>query len=733
MCPLAVWGVRTAEGQQGSPYMRHFFFRACRTRRVPDGTYLRGQHFARPARDSRGIPMLHVYIHRHASRGVRSFLLPACALLLAGCGGGGYDGGSGGGSAPPPASLTVSLAVAPASIVAGQGATLTWSAPPGATCTAGGGWSGSQASSGTQAVTPAAAGSVNYTLSCSATGGAYGAGSSGSASATLSVTAPSGYTSTALVGDTVAAGALVVDASLVNPWGVAFGPGFSWVANNHGQNSTLYDGNGKAQPTSGALVVGLPAGTLPFDPTGVVFNGSSDFVVSANAISGVARFLFVGEGGLLAGWSPAVDATHAVTVYSDAGGAVYKGLALAASGGANYLYATDFHNGKVDVFDAAFVRQLPAAGHFQFADPTLPAGYAPFGIQALPTGAGGATQVFVSYAQQSQPDLHDNLNGAGLGLIDVYDAAGTFIKRLVDTGGRLNAPWGMARAPSDFGTLSGALLVGNFGDGTINGYDAATGAYVGTVASAGGAAFAAPGLWGIAFGNDADNQPHNTLFYAAGTNNEANGVYGRIDLGGAPVLNAPPVVAVTSPVGSVHGVVTVTATATASVGIARVEFFANGTSIGVATTSPYSVQWDTTALANGTSVALTAKATDVDGNVGSSPAASVTAGTVTLSQLQATIFTPICSACHTGVGSALPGVQNLTNGNTWASLVNTASLEVPTLKRVLPGDAANSYIIQKLEGSPGISGVRMPAGGPYLDQATIDKVKAWIAGGALDN
>jgi uncharacterized protein (TIGR03118 family) len=629
--------------------------------------------------------------------------------------------------------LTVSLAVAPTTIVAGQSATLTWTAPVGSTCTAGGGWSGSQAASGTAVVSPAAAGSVNYTLSCTASGGAYGMGSSGNASATLAVTAPSGYTNTPLVGDTAAAGALVVDASLVNPWGIAFGSGFSWVANNHSQNSTLYDGNGKAQPTTGPIIVGLPAGAATFDPTGVVFNGTNDFVVSGTNVSGAARFLFVGEGGMLAGWSPAVDATHAVNVYADAGGAVYKGLARASTGGANYLYATDFHNNKVDVFDATFVRQVPAAGHFQFTDPNLPAGYAPFGIQALPTGAGGTTQVFVSYAKQSQPDLHDNVNGAGLGFVDVYDTAGTFIKRLVDTGGRLDAPWGLALAPADFGTLSGALLVGNFGDGTINGYDPASGAYVGTVAGANGTAFAVPGLWAIVFGNGADNQPRNTLFYAAGTNNEANGVYGRLDLGGAPALNAPPVVAVTAPSGSVHGVVTVTATATASVGIARVEFFAAGTSIGVATTSPYSVQWDTTALASGTSVALTATATDVDGNVGTSPAVNVTAGTVTLAQLQATIFTPICSTCHTGVGTTLPGVQNLTAGNTWAALVNVASVEAPTLKRVLPGDPANSYIIQKLEGAAGIGGARMPLGGPYLDQATIDKVKVWIADGALDN
>ena len=135
----------------------------------------------------------------------------------------------------------------------------------------------------------------------------------------------------------------------------------------------------------------------------------------------------------------------------------------------------------------------------------------------------------VTYAKQAAPDNHDNENGAGLGIVDIFDANGVFVKTLVGTGGALNAPWGMALAPNDFGTLSGALLVGNFGDGKVNGYDANSGQFVGTVTLAGGA-FAVPGLWGIAFGNDANSQPHNTLFFAAGTNDEANGLYGRIDL-----------------------------------------------------------------------------------------------------------------------------------------------------------------------------------------------------------
>jgi uncharacterized protein (TIGR03118 family) len=620
--------------------------------------------------------------------------------------------------------------------VLGQSATLTWSSSTGSSCTGSGGWSGAEPASGTLAVTPTATGTVTYTLACGG-GGAYGGNTSKSTQ--LTVTAPTSYTATTLVGDTAAGGALTVDTNLLNPWGIAFGPTTpAWVANNHSETSTLYDGNGKAQPTASPIVVNFAASAsgTTFDPTGVVFNASStDFVVKSGANSGAARFIFVGEGGMIAGWSPNVDRANAITTYTDAGGAVYKGVALASNGSANFLYATDFHNGKVDVFDATFAKQTPSATSFAFTDPTLPTGYAPFGIQALPTGTGGATQLYVTYAQQSPPDNHDNANGAGLGLVDVFDTNGNLVTHLIQVGGKLNAPWGLALAPADFGTLSNTLLIGNFGDGKINAYDPATGAYVGTVSDSTGAAFAQPGLWGIAFGNGADNQPKNTLFWAAGLNNEANGAYGRIDAGGAPTLNAPPVVAVTTPAaGNVTGTVTVTATAQDSIAIAKVEFFAGATSLGSVTSSPYSVQWDTSTVANGTSVTLTATATDADGNVGTSPGVTVTVGAAaTLTQIQADVFTPICSGCHNGVGTALPGVQNLTAGHTYTSIVGVASLEMPSLMRVKPGDAANSYLIQKLEGAAGISGVRMPLGGPYLDQATIDNIKSWINGGAPNN
>jgi uncharacterized protein (TIGR03118 family) len=446
-------------------------------------------------------------------------------------------------------------------------------------------------------------------------------------SATLTVNPASAFSFTTLVSDAAGTGALVVDPNLKNPWGVVFGPTTPvWVANNHSETSTLYDGNGKPQPATALIVNTVPTGNVTFEPTGIVFNASAtDFMVSAAGKSGAARFIFSGEGGMIGGWSPAVDTKNTVTMYpaagADAGGAIYKGLTLAKNGAASFLYATDFHNNKVAVFDTNFAKQTLAAG--AFIDPMLPAGYAPFGIQAIANGAGGAVQIYVSYAKQDA-QAQDNLIGAGLGIVDIFDASGTFIKQLIPAGGALNAPWGMALAPADFGTLSKTLLIGNFGDGKINGYDPATGAFVGAITDSAGAAFAMPGLWGIAFGNDNANQPHNTLFFAAGLNDEANGSYGRIDLGAPPTLNAPPVVTLTVPPGNLTGTVALSATVQDPISIAKVQFFANtSTLLGTAAASPYTVQLDTTTMANGV-VSITAVATDNDGNVGMSAATSAT-------------------------------------------------------------------------------------------------------------
>jgi len=333
-----------------------------------------------------------------------------------------------------------------------------------------------------------------------------------------------GYVATALVTDVAGmqnpyGGSNVhVDPNLVNAWGIAFNPqGFVWVANAGTSTSTLYDGSGVPQ----SLVVAIPDGAAgEAEPTGIVFNASPSFQVTQNGLTGASAFIFAGEAGTISGWSPTVNLNNAVLVVDrSAAGAIYKGLAHATQGGADFLYATDFHNGAVDVFDANFA---PVTTPGAFIDPNLPAGYAPFGIQAI------GNLIYVSYAMQDAA-AEDDVAGAGLGAVNVFDTAGALVKRLIVPGGRLNAPWGMAMAPSDFGPFSNALLVANFGDGRINAFDPATGNHLGTLSRANGAAITIDGLWGIAFGNGINAQPTHTLFFTGGPGDESHGVYGRID------------------------------------------------------------------------------------------------------------------------------------------------------------------------------------------------------------
>jgi uncharacterized protein (TIGR03118 family) len=345
---------------------------------------------------------------------------------------------------------------------------------------------------------------------CTSTGGPYGGSTCPPGTAT-------GYSVTALVTDT-ATSAAHMDAHLVNAWGLAFNPtGFAWVANEGTSTSTLYDGNGVPQ----SLVVTIPAGAVGAgNPSGIVFNGTTDFSITEGGVSGAPPFIFATLEGQIASWAPGVDQTHAFTIVDNgAAGASYTGLAIGASGATNMLYAADFHSATVDTFGSTYAVAATTGG---FVDPTLPAGYAPFGIQQI----GG--KIYVAYAKQDAAAQRD-VPGAGLGLVDVFDAQGTLLTHLVPAGGALNAPWGMAMAPSTFGAWAGMLLVGNFGDGKINAYDPTTGAFKGTVSDSTGAPVVIDGLWGIAFGNDLNAQPSNTLFYTAGPNSETHGRYGRID------------------------------------------------------------------------------------------------------------------------------------------------------------------------------------------------------------
>jgi uncharacterized protein (TIGR03118 family) len=336
--------------------------------------------------------------------------------------------------------------------------------------------------------------------------------------------ATTALTDTALVSDGVITAAHT-DSNLQNAWGLAAAPGGPfWVADNNSNKSTLYDGNGNLQ----SLVVTIPAGTNgAANPTGQVYNGTADFVITTSTGSAPAQFIFSGEGGTITAWSQTVSGGAATVAYDDgAGGAVYKGLAMANNGTANLLFATDLHNAKIDVFDTHFHKTTAAGG---FADPMIPAGFAPFGIQQL------NNQLYVTYAMQDAT-AHDEQLGAGLGYVNVFDANGNLVKRFA-SGGVLNAPWGIALAPAGFGPASGDLLIGNFGDGTIHRFDPNSGMALGPVSLASGKQLAVPGLWALAFGNGAASQPTTSLFYTAGPNNQTDGVFGRID---AVTSSSPP-------------------------------------------------------------------------------------------------------------------------------------------------------------------------------------------------
>lgn len=521
----------------------------------------------------------------------------------------------------------------------------------------------------------------------------------------------------------------VNDPDVINPWGLVMAPEApAWFVNNATGKATIYDGTGK----KANLIVTIPAGTNGASaPTGIVGNASTtQFLVSNGTTSAAARFIFAGEAGTISGWNPTVNPNTAITMHDDgADGANYKGLAIAGDGTTNFLYATDFHNGKVDVFDGTFAKVTTAGG---FEDPDLPDGFAPYGIQAIQLD--GETVIVVTYAQQDA-DARDEVTGAGLGLVNTFDTDGNLIANLIASGAELNAPWGVALAPADFGTLSDALLIANFGDGLIQGFDAVTGEHIGAVSNAAGEPIQNDGLWAIAFGNGARNQPATTLYFTAGIANQAAGVYGRIDLGDTAPDIVAPTVSITAPAaGEVSGTVSISTDASDNVGVAQVEFLAGTAVLGTDTAAPFAFDWNSASVENG-SVNLTARARDAFGNVTTSAAVAVTVNNtapppVTLAELQANIFGPRCSGCHSGFGAGLPGSMNLSSAQTtFAALVNVASVEVPTLLRVKPGDPDNSFVIHKIEGTQ-TAGQRMPAGGPFLDQATIDQVRAWIAAGA---
>jgi uncharacterized protein (TIGR03118 family) len=314
--------------------------------------------------------------------------------------------------------------------------------------------------------------------------------------------------------------AQITDPLLINPWGMSFSATSPiWVSNEGTGASTLYNISG----TTGKITQNPLVVTIPGPPTGQVFNGGSGFEVEPGR---PARFLFAGLDGTISGWNPGANLTNALKkVDNSAFGAVYTGLALGSNASGQFLFGANFTGGSIDVFDSTFA---PASLAGSFTDPTLPAGYAPFNIQNI----GG--NLYVAYAELGPGG--DEETGIGKGLVSVFDTNGNFVRRLAtgsDAGGslgELNAPWGFALAPSDFGVLSNALLVGNFGDGHINAFDPATDAFLGQMLASNGSPVEIEGLWGIAFGNGGNGGIHNRLYFAAGIDDEQHGLFGSLQV-----------------------------------------------------------------------------------------------------------------------------------------------------------------------------------------------------------
>ena len=318
------------------------------------------------------------------------------------------------------------------------------------------------------------------------------------------------------------------DPNLVNPWGISMSsPSPFWISNNHAGIAAVYNGQGQPAPAGSPLRVRIPVpsgGTSPAAPTGQVFNDTTGFNVAGKP----ASFIFATEDGTISGWNPSADpANSIVLVDNSASGAVYKGLAVANTSNGPMLYAANFDSATIDVFDANL---SPVTSTGAFSDPNLPAGFAPFNVQRI------GRKLYVTYAIQDNA-RHDDVAGPGNGLINVFDFYGNLLGRLISKG-PLNSPWGLALAPGNFGDFSNALLVGNFGDGTISGFDPCSGEYLGTLQDASGTIIAIPGLWGLSFGNGRGAGDATTLYFTAGipgpANIEDHGLFGSIQVGDSP-------------------------------------------------------------------------------------------------------------------------------------------------------------------------------------------------------
>ena len=335
------------------------------------------------------------------------------------------------------------------------------------------------------------------------------------------------FTETKLVSDLSSEGAALTDPNLKNPWGLALGPTTPlWVSENNAGLASLYAINsGGTTASKPGLTVTIPGGRASTgdgpSPTGQVFNPTSGFVVTTGSGSGPALFILDSESGQLSAWNPMADpisgGMSTATLEFSSPTAVYKGLAIATSDNGTFLYLSNFHDARVDVFNSQFqLTQTPGG----FTDPGIPDGYAPFGIQSL------HGLIYVTYAKQNSL-AHDDVAGAGHGFIDIYTTDGFLVKRLASRGA-LDSPWGLAIAPTSFGRFAGNLLVGNFGNGEINVFDPFSGHNVGQLEDSHNKPITIDGLWGLKVGT-ATTGGTQTVLFSAGINGESDGLLGSIN------------------------------------------------------------------------------------------------------------------------------------------------------------------------------------------------------------
>jgi len=329
------------------------------------------------------------------------------------------------------------------------------------------------------------------------------------------------YTQTNLVSNQSGVALNPPDSELVNSWGLSRSSTSPWwVADNGPGLATLYTGAGVKEPTVVTIPTGDPTVSATGTPTGTIFNGSAiDFLLAPGK---QALFMFVTEDGTISGWNPGVNATEAVIEVNEKGKSVFKGVTVAQvnEGGISttYLYVADFRKGRVQVYDTSF--HHVSWGEERFDDDCLREGFAPFNIQNI----GG--NLYVAFAKQDDAK-HDEVDGAGLGHVDVFSPSGRLLQRL-EHGPWFNAPWGLTLAPSDFGIYSHDVLVGQFGSGEILAFNPVTGHFEGKLMNTRNTPITIDGLWALGFGNGGNAGPENTLFFTAGPDQESNGLFGTL-------------------------------------------------------------------------------------------------------------------------------------------------------------------------------------------------------------